>query len=148
MHIKFCGPAFLAAIAVPAMAFGADVMMSQAFGQLMKSDCGSSSLFSITDGLIVDDIKSCNTLKPEMHITQVERLPLFGNADALPAMVAACAARGVLRLATKTGQALTIACGKPAYPPAQQFCAADIERVLGSLERAAPSAQEQQQAAK
>lgn len=110
-----------------------DAMMVQAVGQLMKSDCGASSLFPSSEGVIVDNIKTCKTLRPEMHVTQVEGHPLFGHADALPALVAACSARGELRLATKAGQALTIACNQPAYRPAQHFHAVDIERVLDSL---------------
>lgn len=110
-----------------------NAMMLQAIGQLMKSDCGSSSLFPTREGVIVDDVTTCKTLRPKMHIVQVEAHAMFGNADVLPALVAACNARGELRLGTKDGQAFTIECSKSAYRPAQYFYAADIERVLSSL---------------
>ena len=109
-------------------------MMQQAFGKLMISDCGMSSSFPTKEGVIIDDVKTCKTLQPKMHITQIEGFPMFGNADALPALVAACSAGGNLRLGTQAGQELTIACSKPAYQPARTFYAADIERIIASLE--------------
>lgn len=114
-----------------------DVMMRQAIGQVMTRDCGSQSLFASGEGAIVDDdVTTCKTLRPKMHLTKVEGYPMLGNPDALPALVAACSARGEVRLATKAGKAFTIACGKPAYQPAAAFYAVDIERVLASLEEA------------
>ncbi|MFC0131022.1 hypothetical protein [Massilia eurypsychrophila] len=110
-----------------------DAMMLQAIGQLMKHDRGSSSLFPTREGVIVDDVTTCKTLRAKMHIVQVEAHPMLGNADALPALVTACAARGELRLGTKDGQAFSIGCSQPAYRPAQSFHAADIERVLANL---------------
>jgi hypothetical protein len=126
----------LTRLATPVAATSAqrDVMMLKAIGQLMKSDCGSSSLFPTSEGVIVDDVKTCKTLRPEMHVTQVEGFPMFGHADALPALVAACSAGGKLRLATKAGQALAIACGTPPFQAQKLFYAADIERVIASLE--------------
>lgn len=124
------------ALARPVAASGAqrDTMMLQAFGQLMRSDCGASSLFPTKDGVIVDDVKTCKTLRPAMHVTHVEGHAMFGNADALPALVAACGARGELRLQTKAGQTLAIACSQPAWQPARGFFAADIERLIASLD--------------
>lgn len=111
-----------------------DVMMLKAFGQLMTSDCGTNSAFPTAEGVIVDDIQTCKTLRPKMHITRIEGLPMFGNADALPALVAACSDGGTLRLGTQSGQLLTMACSQPAYRPARVFYAGDIERIIASLE--------------
>jgi hypothetical protein len=99
----------------------------------MKHDCGSSSLLPTREGVIIDDVTTCKTLRAKMHIVQVEAHAMLGNADALPALVAACASRGELRLGTKNGQAFTIGCSQPAYRPAQSFYAVDIDRVLASL---------------
>lgn len=130
---RFLGLSQLARPVAPTSA-QRDVMMLKAFGQLMTSDCGTNSAFPTKEGVIIDDLKACKTLQPKMHITRIEDLPMFGNADALPALVAACSAGGKLRLGTQSGRTLTIACSKPAYQPARAFYAADIERIMASLE--------------
>lgn len=44
----------------------------------MRSDCGTSSFFPTNDGVIVDDVNTCKTLRPNMHITQARQTLTIG----------------------------------------------------------------------
>ncbi|GGE62073.1 hypothetical protein CR103_00520 [Massilia psychrophila] len=39
----------------------------------MSSDCGTGSFFPTNDGVIIDDVNTCKTLRPNMHITQARQ---------------------------------------------------------------------------
>jgi hypothetical protein len=65
---------------------------------------------------------------------RVEGLPLYGDAQALPAMVAACAARKEVALGLKDGATLLMQCRKP-YRITQRFYAANMEKVAQGLAR-------------
>lgn len=112
-----------------------DAMMNGALVQLVKDDCGGDSSTTPTlEGMIVDSLKTCKALRKEAYVTQVEGLPVFGGAQALPAMAAACAARAEVKLGMKNGDTLALPCARP-YVARTQFYKVDIERVLASLDR-------------
>ncbi|MDP3785501.1 MAG: hypothetical protein Q8Q55_00205 [Undibacterium sp.] len=117
---------------IPANQMQTDLMIKKAFSKLMIDDCGESSYFEARDGLIMDDINTCKTLKKEMKVIGVEAYPLFGNPHALPAFTQACKARGKVRLRIAGAQDLEVAC-KTVYQPISSFYAVDIEKVLQRL---------------
>ena len=45
----------------------------------MSSDCATSSFFPTNDGVIVDDVNTCKTLRPNMHITQARQTLTIGR---------------------------------------------------------------------
>jgi hypothetical protein len=110
-----------------------DAMMNRALVQLVQDDCGGdSSTPPAPDGMIVDSLKACKALRKEAYVTQVEGLPVFGGAQALPAMAAACTSRSEVRLGMKNGETLAVPCPR-AYAARKQFFKVDIERVLSRL---------------
>ena len=109
-----------------------DLMIKQAFSKLMIDDCGESSYFEASDGLIMDDIKTCKTLKKEMKVIGVEGHTLFGNLQALPALTQACQTRGRLSLGIANAPDLEIAC-KTVYQPISSFYVVDIKKLLQHL---------------
>lgn len=108
------------------------LMMDRAFSQLMKSDCGESSFFPTAISIIIDDVKTCKNLKPSMKVKMVEGLPVFGDVRTVPAMAAACKARGNVVLGLADGSDVTIACAQ-AFDIERPFYRIDIERVLKAL---------------
>jgi hypothetical protein len=112
-----------------------DAMMRRALEQLVRGDCaGASSTTPTRDSMLVDGLKQCATLQRDLVVTQVEGVAVWGTPSALPAMGAACASRGAVRLGTRDGQSVTVACRQP-YQASTQFFAADIERILAALAR-------------
>lgn len=112
-----------------------DAMMKTALVQLVKDDCdGASSTTATPDGMLIDAMPACRTLRKDAYVTKVEDMPVFGNAQGLPLMAAACNARAHVKLGMKTGETLALPC-KRAYVARSQFYRADIERVLADLAR-------------
>ena len=112
-----------------------DAMMKRALVQLVKDDCGGASSTTATaDGMIIDSMASCKTLRAEAYVTQVERSALFGNQRALSLMGTACTQRAQVTLGLKNGDTLIMPCQRP-YVARAQFYQVDIARVLASLER-------------
>jgi hypothetical protein len=109
-----------------------DLMIKKAFSQLMVDDCGESSYFEAVDGLIVDELKACKTLKKDMKVIGVEGHPLYGNRQALPALSLACKNIGKVRLGIENAPDLMVPC-KTVYQPITSFYAVDIEKVLRLL---------------
>jgi hypothetical protein len=111
-----------------------DTMMNGALVQLVKDDCGgNSSTTAAPDGMIIDTMKACAALRKDAYVTRVENLAVYGGAQALPAMAAACTARSEVRLGLKNGETLVLPC-KRAYAARAQFFRADIARVLARLD--------------
>ncbi|MBC3873359.1 hypothetical protein [Undibacterium flavidum] len=109
-----------------------DVMMKKAFGILMRDDCGGSSMFEASDGLIVDDLKTCKLLRKGMKIIGVEGHKIFGNANSLTAYLDACRARGKVKLQLAEGADVELEC-KTLYVPQKYFYAVDIKKLLQRL---------------
>jgi hypothetical protein len=109
-----------------------DLMVKQAFSQLMIDDCGSSSYFEASDGLIVDAVKTCKTLSADMKVTGIEGHKLFGNKHVLPTLVHSCQSNAQVTLNLADGVDLKLACKTP-FKAIKQFYAVDIEKVLRSL---------------
>ncbi|MFZ6819251.1 hypothetical protein [Undibacterium sp. Ji22W] len=109
-----------------------DVMMKKAFGILMQDDCGESSVFEASDGLIVDDLKACKRLRKDMKIVGVEGHKIFGNAKSLTAYLDACRVRGKVTLQLATGADVELECKTP-YVPHKYFYAVDMKKVLQRL---------------
>lgn len=109
-----------------------ELMIKKAFSRLMVDDCGESSYFEARDGLIMDDIRTCKTLRKEMKVIGVEGYPLFGNLQALSAFTQACKTRGKVTLRIADAPDLEVAC-KTVYQPIASFYAVDIEKVLRRL---------------
>ncbi|MES2049898.1 MAG: hypothetical protein V4447_15970, partial [Pseudomonadota bacterium] len=110
-----------------------DLMIKKAFSLLMADDCGASSYFETPDGLIVDDIKSCRQLRAEMKVAGVEGHKLFGNMQALPALMLACKTRNEVKINIEHAADLTLAC-KTKYQAVDSFYSVDIEEVLKRLQ--------------
>lgn len=112
-----------------------DAMMRDAIVQAVQADCdGQSSTTPTSEGMIIDGLSVCTTLRTDKYVVAVEGLPVFGSSLALSTMVAACAQRGVVRLGMKDGTSLMLTCHQP-YPVRKKFFRADIERVLAALDR-------------
>lgn len=109
-----------------------NLMLKKAFSLLMRDDCGESSVFEASDGLIIDDIKTCRTLKKGMKITGVEGYSLFGNRQALPALTAACKTKHRANLQVANADSVEVACHS-SYEAPQHFYAVDIEKLLRNL---------------
>lgn len=112
-----------------------DSMMTQAITELVKDDCGGESSITPTPGsVLLDTLKACRTLRADVEVLRVEGLPLYGGAQALPAMVAACASRKEVQLGLKDGAALRMHCPVP-YRITPLFYAADLEKIAQRLAR-------------
>ena len=121
----------------PLTRYQSDAMMRNALVQLIKDDCGGESSTTPTaDGMIVDSLKGCKSVRKEAYVTRVEGLPVFGSGRTLSAMAAACSRRGQVSLGLKDGSMLEVSCTRQ-YAARARFFKADIERVLGLLGREA-----------
>lgn len=110
-----------------------DAMMLQAITCLMQEDCaGGRSITPAPDRILLDTLPKCSTLRKDVVVKRVEGLPVFGGAEALPAIVAACAARHVVELGLEDGSTLAMPCRTP-YQPMTQVYAADIGKVIDAL---------------
>lgn len=110
-----------------------DAMMLQAITRLMQEDCaGGRSITPAPDRILLDTLPKCSTLRKDAVVKRVEGLPVFGGAEALPAIVAACAARHVVELGLEDGSTLAMPCRTP-YQPMTQVYAADIGKVMKAL---------------
>ena len=128
------GATGVARLAAPTQ-YQQDAMMKNALVELVRDDCGGdSSTTPAPDGMIIDSLKACKALSKDSYVTRVEELPVFGGAQALPAMAAACKVRAGVKLGMKSGGTLTVPCRR-AYEARKQFFKVDIERVLALLDR-------------
>lgn len=110
-----------------------DAMMLQAVTRLMQEDCaGGRSITPAPDRILLDTLPKCRTLRRDAVVVRAEGLPVFGGAQALPAVVAACAARHVVELGMEDGTTLAMPCRAP-YQPMAQVYAVDIGKVMEAL---------------
>lgn len=109
-----------------------DMMIKKAFSSLIKEDCGESSMFEASDGLIIDDLKACQHLKGQMKVVGIEGHAIFGNPRALPALVAACRKRGQMSLQLANHERLQLACKTPLSLDSN-FYATDIDKLFKAL---------------
>ena len=109
-----------------------DLMTKKAFALLMGDDCGESSYFEARDGLIVDDLKACRTLRKDMKVTGVEGYPLLGNPEALNAMTKACKSSKQVKLQLATKETIQLTCLRE-YQAPKTFFAVDLEKLLRQL---------------
>lgn len=110
-------------------------MMARAVTELVSDDCdGHSSITPTPVSMLLDTLKACKTLRADAEVVQVEGLPLFGGAQALPAMVAACASRKEVALGLKNGASLHMPCRAP-YRITPLFYAADMKKIVARLAR-------------
>lgn len=110
-----------------------DAMMMQAIDQLVRDDCnGHRSTTPTKDGVLLDGMPVCKTLRNNLHLTRVEDEPVFGDDKALAAMASACALHHVVRLTGQQGETVTVPCSRP-YQARAAFYHADIEKILGQL---------------
>jgi hypothetical protein len=100
--------------------------------QLMRADCGGAVSMFEEDAPRIAAGPTCGTLRPDMVIVRAEGLPLFENADAVKASVAACHARGKTVLGLRDGTSVTVPCGAAVALPAHAF-ALDEARMLALL---------------
>lgn len=100
--------------------------------QLMRADCGGAVSMFEEDAPRIAAGPRCGTLRPDMVIVRAEALPLFDNADAVKASVAACHARGKTVLGLRDGTSVTVPCGAAVDLPAHVF-AVDEARMLALL---------------
>lgn len=110
-----------------------DLMTKKAFSLLMKDDCGESSVFEASDGLIVDDLKMCKRLKKDMKVIGVEGLPIFGHAKTLSALLAACKHRGVVNLQVAKQADIELPCVS-AHETTSTFYAVNIQKLWQRLQ--------------
>ncbi|MES2318906.1 MAG: hypothetical protein V4631_15605 [Pseudomonadota bacterium] len=110
-------------------------MMTQALTKLVKDDCGGeSSITPAPDSVLLDTLRTCQTLRADVEVVSVEGVPLFGGPRALPAMVAACSRNQAVELGLKDGATLRMPCRSP-YQITQRFYAANMEKLAHQLMR-------------
>ncbi|UYY58669.1 hypothetical protein [Sphingomonas sp. S2-65] len=110
-----------------------DAMMLQAITTLVKDDCnGDSSMTPTARNILIDGMKACKTTRVDIDVEQIEGKPVFGNGDALPAMVAACGVRKKVMLGLKGGGVLALPCSTP-YRASTHFYAADMKKIIRKL---------------
>lgn len=110
-----------------------DAMMLQALTRLQQDDCaGGRSITPTPDRVLLDAMSKCRTLRQDAAVVRVEGLTVFGGAEALPAVVAACTARQEVKLGLEDGTTLAMPCKTP-YQPMKQVYAADIRKVMTAL---------------
>lgn len=110
-----------------------DAMMLQAITGLMQEDCaGGRSITPAPDRILLDTLPKCRTLRRDAVVVRAEGEPVFGEVQALPAVVAACAARHVVELGLEDGTTLAMPCRTP-YQPMTQVYAVDIGKVMAAL---------------
>ncbi|MFC5460125.1 hypothetical protein [Massilia niabensis] len=110
-----------------------DAQTLQAITALVEEDCNSSSITPTATSVLVDTLPACRTIRLDVVVERVEGVPLFGDAATLPAMVAACRARGAVTLGMKDGSALAVPCRTP-YQPLPYFYAADMQKIMQRLQ--------------
>ena len=112
-----------------------DAMMLQALTELIKEDCsGKRSMTPTPNSVLVDGLPGCRRLRADVEVLRVEGMPLFGGAQALPAMVAACRSRQAVTLGLGDGATLDLACRTP-YQVTARMYAADIGKIMEALAR-------------
>lgn len=110
-----------------------DAMMLQALTGLVKDDCGGKrSMTPTPNSVLVDSLASCQRLRADVEVLQVEGLPVFGGVLALPAVVGACRSRQAVTLGLGNGGKLDLACRSP-YQVATRMLAADIGKIMEAL---------------
>lgn len=110
-----------------------DAMMLQAITDLVKADCdGESSMTPTAETLLIDGLTACHTVHADIAVARVEDEWIFGGRRALPAMVAACRARRMVRLGFVGGGSMSLPCREP-YRTAQYFYAADMPLIMRLL---------------
>ncbi|WP_426321137.1 hypothetical protein [Pseudoduganella sp. R-43] len=110
-----------------------DAMMLRALTKLVREDCkGKRSMTPTSTSILVDTLPSCTTLRQDVEVVQVERKPLFGGMQALPAISQACAARHEVVLGLKDGATLPVPCRSP-YQASARMYAADIGKIMRAL---------------
>jgi hypothetical protein len=110
-------------------------MMLQALTGLVKEDCaGARSITPTPDSVLLDSLPACKTLRADVAVVQVEGWPVFGGAQALPAMVAACTSGKQVALGLKGGATLHMHCQAP-YQVTPHFYAADMAAIVERLTR-------------
>lgn len=108
-------------------------MMARAVTELVKDDCdGASSITTAPGSMLLYTLKACKTVRADVEVVDVEGLPLFGGAQALPAMVAACASRKEVAFGLKDGASLRMPCRTP-YRITPKFYAADMKKIMARL---------------
>jgi hypothetical protein len=101
--------------------------------QLMQADCGGAvSMYEEDAGPRIAAGPRCGALRPDMVIVRAEGLPLFEDARAVKASVAACQASGKTVLGLRDGTSVTVPCGAGASLPTHVF-AVDEARALALL---------------
>lgn len=101
-------------------------------GQLMQADCGGAISMFEEDATRIAAGPTCGTLRPDMVVVRAEGLPLFEDARAVKASVAACHARGKTVLGLRDGTSVTVPCGAAVSLPAHLFTV-DETRALALL---------------
>jgi hypothetical protein len=102
-------------------------------GQLMRADCGGAvSMYEQDTGARIAAGPKCGTLRPDMVVVRAEGLPLFEDAGAVKASVAACKAQGKTELGLRDGSSVTVPCGAAVDLPAHVY-AVDEARALALL---------------
>ncbi|PRC92934.1 hypothetical protein [Solimicrobium silvestre] len=110
-----------------------DRMVLQSIVKLMRDDCGGRrSTTETPNGVLIDGLSMCKTLRADIDVRQIEDQPVFGGESTLAAMVAACTDRHEVKLGAKNGGSLTVPCGEP-YSVRSEFYGIDIDKVLKSL---------------
>lgn len=110
-----------------------DMLIKKAISSLIKDDCGESSMFEASDGLIIDDLKACKQLKAQMKLVGVEGHALFGNTQALPALLTACQQTGLVSVQLADHAHRQLACKTP-LSLNSHFYATDIAKLLQALQ--------------
>ncbi|MFZ6800072.1 hypothetical protein [Undibacterium sp. Di24W] len=109
-----------------------DMMIKKVFSSMIKEDCGESSVFEASDGLIIDDLKACKQLKPKMKVIGLEGYAIFGNTQALPALLTACQQHGLASVQVTNQESLYLTCKTP-FSLNSYFYATDITKLLKAL---------------
>ncbi|GAB2847393.1 hypothetical protein GCM10027277_14360 [Pseudoduganella ginsengisoli] len=108
-------------------------ILLKAVGQLMEDDCGGhKGTMDTPQGIFLFGRSECKTLKTNVELRRTEGHPLTGDPAAMPAMAAACAARGAVQFESKDGGTLQLSCQR-LYRAPDVFYGADIGKVLARL---------------
>ncbi|XLZ67955.1 hypothetical protein ABT364_15530 [Massilia sp. SR12] len=123
----------LAQAATPSQA-QLDDMSYRALTKLVQDDCGGR--ISMTPAmsqarLLVDTLPACKTVRADIEVLRVEGQAVFGSVHAMPAMIAACAARQSVTLGLKDGTTLALPCHRP--PAMTQVYNADMAKIMRAL---------------
>lgn len=110
-----------------------DMMTKKVFSAVVTEDCGESSMFEASDGLIIDDLKACKRLKKGMKVVAVEGHPIFGHPDAFPSLIEACEKRKQLSLQLAKGETLQVSCAT-VHAPETNFYATNMAKLMRALQ--------------